>query len=126
MPDRLARGRKKAISVDKGLVAMFLKLSPEERLKSNDNAVRTILELRNAYRQQQSKNYGPERNPSMENSFTDFLNRNGNSDEACAIVEADNREIDLYERYKAYYGYGVYIAVKVDKPTPWQTISEKT
>lgn len=49
--------------VDKGLVAMFLKLSPEERLKSNDNAVRTILELRNAYQQQQSKNYGPERNP---------------------------------------------------------------
>ena len=49
--------------VDKGLVAMFLKLSPEERLKSNDNAVRTILELRNAFQQQQSKNHGPERNP---------------------------------------------------------------
>lgn len=49
--------------VDKGLVAMFLKLSPEERLKSNDNAVRTILELKNAYQQQQSKNDRPERNP---------------------------------------------------------------
>ena len=34
--------------VDKGLVAMFLKMSPEERLRSNDNAVRAILELRNA------------------------------------------------------------------------------
>jgi hypothetical protein len=35
--------------VDKSLVAMFLKMTPEERLKSNDNAVRAILELRNAY-----------------------------------------------------------------------------
>jgi hypothetical protein len=39
-------------SVDEGLVAMFLKMSPEERLKSNDNAVRAILELRNAYKYQ--------------------------------------------------------------------------
>ncbi len=43
--------------VDKSLVAMFLRMSPEERLKSNDNAVRTILELRNAYQQQKSKNH---------------------------------------------------------------------
>jgi hypothetical protein len=35
--------------VDKGLVAMFLRMSPEERLRANDNAIRTILELRNAY-----------------------------------------------------------------------------
>ena len=35
--------------VDEGLVAMFIKMSPEERLKANDNAVRAILELRNAY-----------------------------------------------------------------------------
>ena len=39
-------------SVDEGLVAMFLRMSPEERLKSNDNAVRAILELRNAYKYQ--------------------------------------------------------------------------
>jgi hypothetical protein len=38
-------------SVDKGLVAMFLRMSPEERLQANDNALRTILELRYAYRQ---------------------------------------------------------------------------
>jgi len=38
--------------VDKSLVAMFLKMSPEERLKMNDNSVSTILELRNAYQQQ--------------------------------------------------------------------------
>ena len=41
--------------VDKGLVAMFLRMSPEERLRANDNAFRTILELRDAYRQQKAK-----------------------------------------------------------------------
>ena len=40
--------------VDKGLVAMFLRMSPEERLKANDNAVRGILELRNAYQRQKN------------------------------------------------------------------------
>jgi len=39
-------------SVDKSLVAMFLKMSPEERLQMNDNSVCTILELRNAFKQQ--------------------------------------------------------------------------
>ena len=34
---------------------LFLKMSPEERLRANDNASRAILELRNAYKQQ--KNY---------------------------------------------------------------------
>lgn len=32
---------------------MFLKMSPEERLQANDNALRAILELRNAFRQKQ-------------------------------------------------------------------------
>ena len=40
--------------VDKGLVAMFLKMSPEERLQANDNAARTIQELRDAYKQQKN------------------------------------------------------------------------
>lgn len=35
--------------VDKGLVAMFLRMSPEQRLLANDNALRAILELRHAY-----------------------------------------------------------------------------
>jgi len=47
--------------VDKGLVAMFLKMSPEERLKANDNAAKAILELRDAYKRQKPKNHGPER-----------------------------------------------------------------
>ena len=36
--------------VDRGLVAMFLKMSPEERIEANDNSVRAILELRDAFR----------------------------------------------------------------------------
>jgi hypothetical protein len=46
--------------VDKGLVAMFLRMSPEERLLANDNAFRTILELRDAYRQQKANERKPE------------------------------------------------------------------
>ncbi|MGE0085685.1 MAG: PocR ligand-binding domain-containing protein [Desulfococcaceae bacterium] len=34
--------------VDTGLIAMFLKMSPEERVLSNDNAINAIAELRNA------------------------------------------------------------------------------
>jgi hypothetical protein len=46
---------KNSPGVDKGLVAMFLRMSPEERLKANDNAVRGILELRNAYQRQKKQ-----------------------------------------------------------------------
>ena len=47
--------------VDKGLVAMFIRMTPEERIKSNDNAMRTILELRNGYQQRKSKHHGLKR-----------------------------------------------------------------
>lgn len=48
----------------------------------------------------------------MQERFEGFLARNGNSEAARAIVDAEKREIELYERYRAYYGYGVYIARK--------------
>jgi hypothetical protein len=48
--------------VDKTLVAMFLKMSPEERLRANDNASRAILELRNAYKQQKFNRRRPKLN----------------------------------------------------------------
>lgn len=47
--------------VDKGLVALFLRMSPEERLSANDNAVRAILELRNACQQQKNSRRGSKR-----------------------------------------------------------------
>ncbi len=52
---------KNSLDFDKGLVAMFLKMSIEERLRANDNAARTILELRNAYKQQRTNKHRPER-----------------------------------------------------------------
>lgn len=48
--------------VDEGLVAMFLKMSPEERLRTNDNALRAILELRHAYRQRKTSERRSKRN----------------------------------------------------------------
>ncbi len=51
-----------SLYVDKGLVAMFLKMSPEERLQANDNAARTIRELRYAYKQYRNGRTGSERN----------------------------------------------------------------
>jgi len=51
---------KNSLGVDKSLVAMFLKMSPEERLQANDNAVRTIQELRDAHKQQRNdRSYKP-------------------------------------------------------------------
>jgi len=52
---------KNGLGVDRGLVAMFLKMQPEERLQANDNSVRTIMELRNAYQQQKINRHGPKR-----------------------------------------------------------------
>ena len=49
----------------------------------------------------------------LQNSFKDFLKRNGNSGEAREIVEAEKREIELYEKYKTHYSYGVYVARKL-------------
>ena len=49
----------KQSDVDTGLVAMFLRMSPEERLRANDNAFRTILELRDAYSRQKANERKP-------------------------------------------------------------------
>ncbi|TVR00814.1 MAG: class I SAM-dependent methyltransferase [Desulfovibrionales bacterium] len=48
----------------------------------------------------------------MQARFEDFLERNGNSEEALAVVTAEQQEIDLYETYKAHISYGVYVAKK--------------
>ena len=46
----------------------------------------------------------------LQGRFDDFLSRHGNSDAARAIVEAEEKEIELYQRYSAFVGYGYYIA----------------
>ena len=48
----------------------------------------------------------------MQAWFDAFLERHGASDEAVAIVEAEQHEISLYEKYRDEYSYGVYIAKK--------------
>jgi len=49
----------------------------------------------------------------MQNSFANFLSRNENNKDAQAVIEAEKKEIALYEKFKNYYSYGVYIARKV-------------
>ena len=41
---------KAEIGIDKNLITMFIKMTPDERLLSNDNAICTIMELRNAFK----------------------------------------------------------------------------
>ncbi len=45
-------------------------------------------------------------------NFEEFLKRNGNSDLALAVVDGYKKEIEMYQKYKAYYSYGFYIAKK--------------
>jgi hypothetical protein len=40
--------------VDSDLVTMFLKMSPEERIQTNDNSIRAILDLRDAFKKKES------------------------------------------------------------------------
>jgi len=48
----------------------------------------------------------------LQAGFNAFLERNGGGEEARGIVEAEQAEIELYEKYKEYYSYGFYIARK--------------
>jgi hypothetical protein len=49
---------------------------------------------------------------SMQAGFDDFLRRHGNSDDAQAILAAEEEEIALYETFGQYYSYGFYAAQK--------------
>jgi len=53
--------KKDSLNVDKGLIAMFIRMSPEERLQANDNTARTILELRDTHQQQKINRHKSER-----------------------------------------------------------------
>ena len=46
--------------------------------------------------------------------FPELLKQHNNSAAARACVEDNEREIELYERHKAHFGYGFYIARKTD------------
>ena len=51
--------------------------------------------------------YGP-----IQKRFAEFLERHKKSDAARAIIKAEENEILFYEKYKAFVGYGYYIARK--------------
>jgi hypothetical protein len=48
----------------------------------------------------------------MRKRFAAFLKAHDSSDAAKAIVAAEEREMDLYERYRLHMSYGYYIAQK--------------
>jgi SAM-dependent methyltransferase len=50
----------------------------------------------------------------IQERFTDFLARHGESEAAQAIVAAEQQEIALYERYQDFYSYGMYLARRTD------------
>jgi cyclopropane fatty-acyl-phospholipid synthase-like methyltransferase len=46
--------------------------------------------------------------------FREYLQRHGNSEEAVNFVECMREEIDMYNRYKEYFGYVFFIAKKIN------------
>jgi SAM-dependent methyltransferase len=50
----------------------------------------------------------------LQAGFGDFLTRHAHSEAARAVVAEHEQEIALFEAYKAYFGYGVYVAKRAD------------
>ena len=50
----------------------------------------------------------------LQKRFPAFLDRHGHSSEAKALVETEQKEIRLYQKYGQYFSYGFYIAQKTD------------
>lgn len=48
----------------------------------------------------------------MRGRFVEFLERHERSEQARAIVHAEENEIALFERYSTHFGYGFYVAKK--------------
>jgi hypothetical protein len=46
----------------------------------------------------------------LEKGFEDFLERNGHDPLAMQLIEAEKQEINLYRKFKDYYGYVFYVA----------------
>lgn len=50
----------------------------------------------------------------LQEGFDDFLARHDGNETAALILDAEKEEIALFEKYKPYYSYGVYVAQKFD------------
>jgi ubiquinone/menaquinone biosynthesis C-methylase UbiE len=49
----------------------------------------------------------------LQDQFPDFIARHEDDARAASLIAAEEQEIALYEQYKPYYGYGMYIARRV-------------
>lgn len=49
----------------------------------------------------------------LSRSYEAFLERHSNSEIAQNLIAADREEVAMYEKYKNYYSYGVYVARKL-------------
>lgn len=49
----------------------------------------------------------------LQSRFDEFLSCHNHSDDARALVEAEKQEIKVFEKFKAYFSYGFYIARKL-------------
>jgi SAM-dependent methyltransferase len=49
----------------------------------------------------------------IQDNLDAFLERNGNSQQAVEIAEAEKQEYELYKKYQDFFSYGVYIARKL-------------
>jgi hypothetical protein len=49
----------------------------------------------------------------LRSGFDDFIARHRGSAEARAIIDAENEEFSIYQRYSRFFGYGFYIARRV-------------
>ena len=61
MAQNIDKQKNLKVRVDKGLIKMFLKMTPEERVRSNDNTIRTLVELRNAFKKQKTSSFRSKR-----------------------------------------------------------------
>lgn len=46
----------------------------------------------------------------MQDRFAAYLERNNQSEDARAVVAAEQVEIDLYQKYRSFFSYGMYVA----------------
>ncbi|MEM8837757.1 MAG: class I SAM-dependent methyltransferase [Pseudomonadota bacterium] len=46
----------------------------------------------------------------LQQAFPDFLERNNHTQPARALIEAEEKEIEIYERYSDFFSYGFFIA----------------
>jgi SAM-dependent methyltransferase len=49
----------------------------------------------------------------LRSGFDEFIARHRGSAEARAIIDAENEEFSIYQRYSSFFGYGFYIARRV-------------